>query len=313
MTAPPTFDDRIASCARRQLGIVAAHQLASLGVHPRSIALRVRTGRLFRVHRGVYAVGHSALTLEMRWMAATLAVGRDAALSHVAAASLHGILRGRPPERIDVVTSRRHHGVTGIRVHESRFLEPTDIARRRGIPVTSVPRTLLDLGDVLDAYQLAHVIHEAAFRRKLNERAVRAMLARGRGRRAVTVLGRALELHASGSAGSRSGLEDEFRRMLERHGAPTPLVNTRIHTAGGAIEADFWWPDHRLCVEVDGSGHDRPRTKAEDRRRDTVLEREGVDVIRCTPHEIDRTARLVAARLRAWPRARPAPDPTPDA
>jgi len=299
VTSPPGFDAEIAAIARRQHGLVTARQLDAIGVSTASIVRRVRARRLHRVHRGIYAVGHSAMTQEMRWMAATLAVGEGAALSHAAAAALHGILRGPTPSQIDIVVGRRHHGIPRIHVHQSRFLEPWDITLRRGVPVTSVPRTLLDLGDVLDPYQLAHVIHEAAFRRKLNEKAVRAILARARGRQAVTVLAGAMDLHHTGSAGTRSDLEDRFRRALLRHRVPAPQVNTQVETARRPLEVDFWWPDLRLCVEVDGSGHDRPTTQAEDRCRDADLANVGIEVIRCRPGEFEHVARLMSERARA--------------
>jgi hypothetical protein len=138
----------------------------------------------------------------------------------------------------------------------------------RGIPITTVPRTLVDLATTLTAAQLANVIHEAAFRNRFDEQATRAAISRAAGR-PLTNLHAALQAHASGSAGTRSDLEDRFLAQLDSQ----PLVNTKI-------EVDFYWPAENLVVEIDGPGHDRPRTKIQDARRDTVLNRAGIEVVR---------------------------------
>jgi very-short-patch-repair endonuclease len=131
-----------------------------------------------------------------------------------------------------------------------------------------VPRTLVDLAQALTPHQLANVIHEAAFRNRFDERNTKEAMARARGRD-LTNLHAALQAHASGSAGTKSHLEDAF---LER-ASGAPLVNHKI-------EVDFYWPDQNLVVEIDGPGHERPRTRNEDAARDAALNAAGIKVVR---------------------------------
>jgi hypothetical protein len=171
------------------------------------VSHRVRTGRLHRRHRGVYSVGHARLSQEGEWLAAVLAAGEGAALSHLSAAKLWNVWR-RAVRGIDVLAPRRRQ-VNGVRVHTARRLDPCDMTVHNGIPVTTVPRTLVDLAEVLTAHQLANVIHEASFRNRFSSQATRAAMERanGRNRRA---LDQALALNAAGSAGTKSDLEDRF-------------------------------------------------------------------------------------------------------
>src|SRR3954464_10382713 len=164
MTHPPAPDALIAAVASRQHGLITVAQLARAGVGRSSVTHRLRTGRLHRRHRGVYSVGHARLSQEGEWMAAVLAAGEGAALSHLSAAKLWNAWR-RVVRGVDVLASGRRR-VKGVRVHICRRLDPRDVTEHRGIPVTTVPRTLVDLSAVLSAHQLANVIHEAAFRNR---------------------------------------------------------------------------------------------------------------------------------------------------
>ena len=127
--------------------------------------------------------------------------------------------------------------------------------------MTTVARLLVDLSSVLTAAQLANVIHEAAFRNRFDLEATRQAMTRATGRHDLDVLEASLNAHLSGSAGTRSALEDRFLDEIQTPGLPEPLVNTKLN----GIEVDFHWPDQNLCIEIDGPGHERPRTQAEDR------------------------------------------------
>jgi hypothetical protein len=129
---------------------------------------------------------------------------------------------------------------------------------------------------VLTGAQLANVIHEAAFRNRFDLEATRQAMERATGRRELDVLAAALNAHLSGSAGTRSGLEDQFLAEIQAYGLPDPLVNTKVAN----LEVDFHWPDRNLCIEIDGPGHERPRSQAEDRARDARLRAAGHDVVR---------------------------------
>jgi very-short-patch-repair endonuclease len=258
---------------------------------------RVASGRMHRVYRGVYSVGHTALSREGMFMAAVLAVGDDAVIGGEAAAELW-ILTRQPAQSIDVIVPRRHHGLSGIDVHEARGLAPNEISRRRGIPVTSVSRTLVDLADHMTAYQLANLMHEAAFRRRMNIRTIRRVMARHRTRKGHAALVKGLALHRAGSAGVKSELESQFIALMEEGELPEPQVNVHVEVGGRTFEVDFHWPKERLCVEVDGSGHLRARTREEDRARDAALKAAGYRVMRVTGGMVEKRGALVQRRVR---------------
>ncbi len=262
----------IAAVSGRQFGLITTAQLALAGLTSGAIAQRVRSGRLHPLYRGVYAVGHNRLSQEAKYMAAVLAAGEGAALGHEAGAHHWAIWR-RKPSQIDVITPGQRRPRAGIRIHRCRALDPRDVTRYRGIPITTVARTLVDLAATLTAAQLANVIHEAAFRNRFDETATRAAMRRAGGRD-LRNLHAALQAHASGSAGTRSDLEDRFLASVSAETAPR--VNTRVE----GMEVDFYWPDQNLVVEIDGPGHERPRTRAEDASRDRVLEAAGLKVVR---------------------------------
>jgi very-short-patch-repair endonuclease len=232
-----------------------------------SIRRRVRDGRLHRVHRGVYAVGHPGLSQHGIWSAAVLAAGENAALSHLSVAEFWDVSRW--PTSLTSVVSTARRTLEGVELHTVRRLDERDVIEWSGIRVTTVARMLVDLTDVLTPHQLAYVIHEADFRRIFDERATRAAMARANGRRNLHRLERALELRAQGSAGTRSGKEDAF---LETQ-TVEPLVNTKI-------EVDFHWPEEGRVVEVDGHGHNRLATRLDDIRRDAHLTADGWTVER---------------------------------
>jgi Protein of unknown function (DUF559) len=260
--------------------VITTAQLVHAGLGQSGISRRTANGRLHRKYKGVYAVGQPRLSQPGEWMAAILACGPGAYLASLTAA-VH--LRTWRRRVTDIhVLARRERRLRGVRVQTYRHLDPRDVTFRDGIPVTTVPRTLVDLSDVLSAHQLANVIHEAAFRKLFDERAVRAAMTRANGRHNLHVLHKALELNASGSAGTRSELEDRFLAVTCKSGLPEPLVNTRVQD----IEVDFHWPDLNLIVEVDGPGHTRPRTAREDEERDARLRSAGHTILRVAD-EID--------------------------
>jgi very-short-patch-repair endonuclease len=223
-------------------------------------------------------------------MAAVLAAGERSVLGLLSAAVLWRTWRRRV-HGIDVVSPRKRQ-VQGVRVHKCRHLDPRDTTVRNGIPVTTMARTLVDLTEVLTTHQLANVIHEAAFRKCFDEAATRAALGRANGRHRLDVLEGALALHANGSAGTRSGLEDRFLRLVRAAGMPEPRVNTPVRTGDRTIEVDFHWPERGLCVEIDGDGHDRPRTRQEDDVRDRALRAAGQRVVRLTGDNLSDPLRL---------------------
>lgn len=276
-SAQPTLAD----LARRQWGVVTRAQLTELGVRDRGIANWVGSGRLQRLYRGIYAVGHDRLRLEGRWLAAVLACGPGAVLSHRDAAVLWD-LRQSNSAYIDVTVpsrnGRKRHA--GIRVHRSGRLPRDEVTVRNGIPVTTVARTLLDLADVLDRQALKRVITEAEYLNRLDMAALNAVVSANPGRRGATLLEAAGgRLHRT-----RSELEQRFLAILERHRVEEPETGVWIK----GYEVDFLWPRARLVVELDGlAAHTTRSTFNADRLRDRRLWRLGLRTMRLTSDALD--------------------------
>ena len=275
--------------AARQHGVIKRSQLA---LSKAGVAAWVRTGRLHPVYRGVYAYGHAALSQRGEWMAALLAAGDGAVLAGHSAAVLNEITR-ETPTVIDVLVPKPRTSQPGFRTHTCRNLDPRDVYVRDGIPVTTVARTLVDLTDTKDATELAFMIHEAVYRRCFDLHATRAALARANGRRNVKVLEEALQIHLSGSAGTRSRLERRFRGLVRGAGLPEPRINTYVN----GFEVDASWPG--ICVEIDGPAHKRPRSKVDDRIKDAALRASGQIVLRFTEDDLNHRPELVLRRLAA--------------
>jgi very-short-patch-repair endonuclease len=284
--------------AARQHAVVTGDDLAAAGLGRGAIARRLAEGRLRRIHFGVYLVGPAPLP-RTRDMAAVLACGRTAVLSHRSAAALWGI---RPPWNgpVDVTASAGHpRGDAGIRVHRVRTLDKTDITRRQGVPVTAPARTLLDLAGVLHPRDLARALEEAEVRRLVTRRQLAALLARSRGRAGAAALREALRQYDE-PALTRSEAEARMLDLIRAARLPPPCTNARV----GRHEVDFLWPAERLVVEVDGFAFHSTRAAFErDRAKDAELHILGYRVVRITwrqiAHEPEAVVATVAAALNA--------------
>jgi very-short-patch-repair endonuclease len=193
--------------------VIARWQLPAIGVTPSMLKARVGAGILIRLHRGVYAVGHRQLRSEGHWLAAVLAVGRGAALSHCEAAALHG-LRQSSRGRVDVTTaSRGRADQPGIQLHRTTTLDAEEITTVDGIRVTTVARTLVDLATVVREDQIAKALREAEHLRVVDIRDIHAAMHRTRHRPFLghAVLEAVLAEHRRrGTQLTRSVLEDRF-------------------------------------------------------------------------------------------------------
>ncbi|MGE5280810.1 MAG: type IV toxin-antitoxin system AbiEi family antitoxin domain-containing protein [Chloroflexota bacterium] len=290
----------MADIAARQHGVVSLEQLLGLGINERAVIRRVEAGRLYRIHQGVYAVGQPALTQNGKWMAAVLAGGPGAVLSHRSAAALWGI---RDDERssVDVTApNRRGRMPHGIDAHRDGSIQPADRARQQGIPCTSVERTLLDLAAVVPIWELRKAISEAEVLQLLDHRRMRSLVRRSRGRRGVARLRLLLdEIHPE-TRKTRSELERMFLRMCERARIPRPEVNVSLDVNGRRLEPDFLWREAGLIVEADGRQyHDTDSAFQQDRKREQQLQRAGWRVSRCTWEQVEREPRRLAETIRA--------------
>jgi putative AbiEi antitoxin of type IV toxin-antitoxin system/uncharacterized protein DUF559 len=283
----------LVSLAASQYGVVTVRQLRAAGIPGSVVSKRVRRGELHRVHRGVYAVGHSALSREGRWLAAVYSGGAGAVLGRLCASALLLRIDRFPLGVPDVlVPSHSHRPVPGVRFHRCRSLDRRDVTIAYGIPVTTVARLLVDLTDELTPHQETFIIKEAAYRKRLDLRAVRQTMQRANGRHNLCVLERAIELYEHGSAGTRSPHEDAFLALVEPT-LPEPLVNTKL----AGFEVDFLWPEALLVVEIDGGGHARPPARRKDALEDRVLRGAGYSVLRFTDVQLAREPMVVLERV----------------
>lgn len=287
---------RIAVIANRQYGLITTRQLRELGICEDAIRSHTLAGRLHRVQRGVYAVGHTALSFEASLFASVLALGGGpsvagrstldcwgAAASHRSAASLWGMLPiASGPSDVIVPGSAGRGRRAGIRIHRSRTLSPTHVTLRHRIPLTTPARTIADLRDAfthrrsgrLAAWEIRKAIRQA------------------------DVIGLPVE-SANAADRTRSDLEGAFLSICKRHRLPWPEVNVRI----GPFLVDFLWRGEWLVVETDGYRYHRGRASfQEDRRRELELMRLGYHVLRLSEAQIDEApgdvAEVLGAELR---------------
>ncbi len=283
--------------ARRQHGVLSVRQLREHGLERHAVRHRVASGRLRRVHTGVYAVGHLRLSREARWMAAVLAVGRASLLSHESAGALWGIWTEGP--RVHVSASvRGSRRLPGVVVHRRR-LGARDRDRQRGIPVTTPAGTLIDLAVGASPDRLEAAINAADRRGLLTPEQLRGELDLHPGRRGAGVLRRLLDRRTFRLTDSE--LERLFLRLVHEAGLPPPRTGVRLN----GFTVDFHWPELRLVVETDGLRYHRtPEQQAHDRRRDQAHTAAGLTCLRFThaqvrrePEEVRRVMQRVARLL----------------
>ena len=293
----------MASLAASQHGTVEYGQLIRLGFTRRAVDGMVSRKRLHRIHRGVYAVGHPRLTREGRYMAAVLACGPDAVLSHWSAAALWGVLR--PMEQVIAVWApahRRSHG--NVKVHWTRALDPRDHTVRDGIPVTTVPRTVLDLAALGNEPMLKKATNQADRGGWLSPGVLTDLQERHRGRAGTAAFRAATANLTPQTRRTQSDLEVAFLALCRKHELPEPTMNSNM--LGFRVDAHF--AGTKLVVELDF--YDYHRTPAEfdnDRRRDAALKLEGYEVLRVSdawldtdPHGVARTVRGLLERQLVW-------------
>jgi hypothetical protein len=288
------LDEAIAGLAGRQHGVVARWQLAELGLGRGAIDLRIAAGRLHRVHAGVYAVGHRVLSQRGRWMAAVLACGPGAVLSHRAAAALWGVRRSSALE----VTSPRHRRRPRIITHR-RVLAPDEVTTRAVIPVTTITRTIFDLAAVSPFHDVEAAVNQAEYDEIKDCLSLAALAARYPHRRGQATIKRLIAEHRIGTTMTRSDLEQAFLAFLDANRLPRPdRTNTHIEAAGRLHECDVVWYRERLIVELDGPGHRTTRAFHDDRKDDRALKVAGWTVIRVTELHLTIDRRQLAADLR---------------
>jgi very-short-patch-repair endonuclease len=285
--------------AAEQHGVVTREQLLAVGLSGSAIQHRLANGRLHRVHRGVYAVGRPQLDRRGHWLAAVLACGPRAALSHLSAAALWGFLAA-DSDPIEVsVPLHVHRTRPGLVVHRRSNLSRRDLTKRDGIAVMAPARTLIDIAARLTARQLEAAVSEADRLNLVDPDQLRRALAGERGSTGGPALRELLDSRTF--ALTDSELERRFLRLVRRANLAKPLTRALI----GGHRPDFYWPNLGLVVETDGLRYHRtPTQQTKDRQRDQVYVMAGLTPLRFTHaqvvHEADRvvnTLRAVAGRL----------------
>jgi very-short-patch-repair endonuclease len=274
--------------------VISRVQLYSLGLGRHGIDRRLKLGRLHPIHRGVYMVGHSVAPPRAREMAAVLACGPGAVVSHASAAALWQILPHQSQSReVDVTVPGRDPGrKPGIRVHRVRMLDPRDARSCHGVPVTTPARTLLDLASQASRRDLEQAFADAEHRRLVHPRQLLNVLARAGPRPGVPAL-RAL-VQSESPPFTRSEAEERFLVLIRAGGLPVPGVNVRV----GGHEVDFLWRKEALVVEVDGFEFHSSRAAFErDRLRDAGLQAAGFRVIRVTWRQLTEQSEATLVRI----------------
>jgi hypothetical protein len=251
-------EERIAAIASQAHGIVTWAEMRAAGLSPDEIVHRVRIGALIRQHRGVYRVGHCAPSVLARYMAAVKAGGDGALLCGLAAAYLHGLIKGPPPPPEVMTTTERR--ITGIKTHRTKRIE--DATKAHGIPVTTVPRALVDIARDLNEEDLARACHEAGVKYRTTPAHVQAVLKR---RPSSPGAGKLQRIMRGDVKVSLSKLERAFLQRLKAEGLPLPETNR----AKDGRRLDCRWPKHNPTVELDGYRfHNSRYSWEQDRRRE---------------------------------------------
>jgi hypothetical protein len=283
----------VAEMAARSHGVVTRGQLLAAGITRHEIAHRVRAGALLREHPGVYRVGHRARSVEATFLAAVWACGDGAVLSGRAAAHLWGLTKGRPPR--PEVTAPTKHRLDGVATHRARRIERTT---HRGIPITTVPRTLVDLAADLSLDALARACHEAGVLYDTTPAQVNTVLAKRPIVKGAAKLRRIVDGDVQVTL---SELERAFERRLREADLPLPQTNRPAH----GRRVDCRWPEHRLTVELDSYRYHHSRHAWEqDRRREREARARGDEFRRFTYGDVVESPGLMLGELRVLLRYR---------
>jgi hypothetical protein len=276
MRGPDGTDEKIARIAWRTHGVVTRVVLLAAGVTSRQIEVRLARGSLIRVHPGVYRVGHAAPSVEAKYMAAVLACGDGALLMGAAAAHLYGLTGSEAPQ--PTVKTRSHRRIKGIETHRTRSDERG--TEWRGIPITTVPRTLMDIAPSMKEKELVRACHEAQVRFGVRPEQVR-------GRPRAVLLG-----HIPVTL---SEFEDRFLAILQAEGLPIPQTNRKTRKR---TYVDCRWPTRRLTVELDSYRfHNSRQAWENDRRREREAHARGDEHRRYSYGDVFEDSALMLAEL----------------
>ncbi len=276
---PRPLDRAIAELAGAQGGVISQAQLVSLGLGARSARRWVASGRLHVVHPRVYAVGHTVLGRTGREWAAVLATG--GVLSHRTAGAKLGVLTWNG--QTEVTAARGRQPIPGVTVHTSRSLHPDDLTldAESRLPVTSWARTTVDLADLYDVHRMTRYLERSVIERRYDGLTLAPAMTRAHGRHGLPTLIAALNQgHHLDPQRTRSPKEEAYLQRLRAQGAGDARFNHWMWVHDRFIEADVWFPDRRMIVELDSRWHDTAGARARDAARDEACRRAGIAVRR---------------------------------
>lgn len=280
----PTYEATVAmrNLAEEQHGVVAWRQLLALGLGRGQIEARVSSGKLLPLHRGVFALGHRRIDIRGRWLAAVLACGPNAVLSHGSAAQLWDIRGSRGP--IEVTRRSGHRRPHGVRLHQTRSLPPEHMTIEAAIPVTTPERTLLDLAARFDRVQMERALVAADRAKRIRWPELIQVVEEGRGRKGRSMLRRLCAQVDPGAVETRSNPEIDFLALCREAKLPTPQTNVLVEER----LVDFFWPKERLVVEIDSYRFHSDRPAHERDGQSTIaLMNAGYKVLRPTDRMLE--------------------------
>jgi hypothetical protein len=286
-----TPEEKVAALAAGAHGIVTREEMLSVGISQEQIKRRARSGALIRQYRGVYRVGHCAPSVLARYMAAVKACGSGALLCGKAAAYLHGLIKGTPPP--PEVLTKTDRCVQGLKTRRTRHADPRDATTMRGIPATTVPRTLVDIAAAVSEDELARACHEAGVKYRTTPAHVQAVLDRRPSSPGAKQLQRVMRGDIKVAL---SKLESGFLERLEADGLPLPITN---RVADGR-RVDCRWPEHNLTVELNGYRfHNSRHAWEQDYQREREARARGDEFRRYTYADVFEDSAFMLAELRA--------------
>jgi very-short-patch-repair endonuclease len=278
-TVTGTSGSGVWALARRQHGVVSKQQLLEAGLSRHAIEHRIRRGKLHPIRRGVYVVGRPELDRHGRWMAALLACGSKALLSHTSAGAHWGICRSAPGIHVTVPREERHRAA-GVTFHH-RDLLPGEASRRENIPLTSPSLTLVDLATTLNGRQLEAAVNAADKLDLIDPERLRAEMGEMPRRPGLAALKALIDQQTFRLTDSE--LERRFLRLVTAAGLPIPLTQQSV----SGFRVDFFWPGLNLVVETDGLRYHRtPQQQSRDRARDQAHTAAGVTQLRFSHHQV---------------------------
>lgn len=298
------IDAAIARVAGDQYGVVTRGQLVELGLQPGAIKRRLRMGRLHPLSPGVYAVGHRVIPRQGQWLGAVLRCGPEAVLSHRSAAA-HWGFRSYSGSYIDVISPRKTRSRGSIRRHWAR-LRSDEVTVHEGIPVTTTPRTILDLAPVSTSQEVESALRRCEYLRLYDSLSLWDLMERYPRHRGNPAIRIALARLAESSGETHSRLEERFLVFLDAHRLPRPNLNIWLEAGGHRYKVDCLWPAQRLIAELDSwEAHGTPSAFQSDRSRARRLEAAGYRVTHVTRHQLETESEELAMDLRTLLRANP--------